>query len=106
MVTVTPKAVETIRAIVSEDKRSEPIRIYFAGYSCSGPAYMMGFDKKSEQDVEMMVDGFTLIYDKKLESDLTEATVDSVDTPQGPGVVVRVKSKGASSCGSGCSGCH
>jgi len=106
MVKVTPKATETIRAIVSEDKKSEPIRIFFAGYSCSGPAYMMGFDKKGDEDIEMKVDGFSLIYDKKLEADLKEAVVDAVDTPQGPGVVVRVKSSGTSSCSSGCAGCH
>jgi len=106
MVTVTPKAAETIKAIVSEDKRDEPIRIFFAGYSCSGPAYMMGFDKKKDEDVELKVDGFKLIYDKELEKDLKEAVVDSVDTPQGPGVIVRVKSSGASSCGGSCSGCH
>jgi Fe-S cluster assembly iron-binding protein IscA len=109
MVTVTPKAAETIKAIVSEDKREEPIRIFFAGYSCSGPAYMMGFDKKKDDDVELKVDGFKLIYDKELEADLKEATIDSVDTPQGPGVVVRVKPSkpsGASSCGGSCSGCH
>jgi Fe-S cluster assembly iron-binding protein IscA len=106
MVTVTPKAAETIKAIVSEDKRDEPIRIFFAGYSCSGPAYMMGFDKKKDEDVELKVDGFKLIYDKELEKDLKEAVVDSVDTPQGPGVIVRVKSSGASSCGGSCAGCH
>ena len=105
MVTVTPKAAETIKAIVSEDKREEPIRIFFAGYSCSGPAYMMGFDKKKDDDVELKVDGFKLIYEKELEPELKEAIVDSVDTPDGPGVVVRVKSTEASSCSS-CAGCH
>lgn len=105
MVTVTPKAVETIKAILSEEKKDEPIRIFFAGYSCSGPAYMMGFDKKKENDVEQKVDGFTLIFEKGLEEDLKEAVVDSVDTPQGPGVVIRVKSSGPSACGS-CASCH
>ena len=46
MITVTPKAVETINAIVKEAKKSDPIRVFFAGYSCSGPSYMMAFDKK------------------------------------------------------------
>jgi iron-sulfur cluster insertion protein len=105
MVTVTPKAVETIKAILSEEKKDEPIRIFFAGYSCSGPAYMMGFDKKKENDVEQKVDGFTLIFEKGLEEDLKEAVVDSVDTPQGPGVVIRVKSSGPSACSS-CASCH
>jgi len=105
VVTVTPKAVETIKAILAEEKKDDPIRIFFAGYSCSGPAYMMGFDKKKEDDVEQKVDGFTLVYDKGLEDELKEAVVDSVDTPQGPGVVIRVKSSGPSACG-GCAGCH
>jgi iron-sulfur cluster insertion protein len=105
MVTVTPKAAETIKAIVAEAKKDEPIRIFFAGYSCSGPAYMMGFDKKKEGDVEQKVDGFTLIYEKGIEEDLKDAVVDSVDTPQGPGVVIRVKSSGPTACGS-CAACH
>lgn len=105
MVTVTPKAAETIKSIMKDAKKEDPIRLFFAGYSCSGPAYMMAFDKKKEDDVEVQVDGFKLIYEKDLEGDLKEAVVDSVDTPDGPGVVVRVKSSGPSACGS-CAGCH
>jgi iron-sulfur cluster insertion protein len=104
MVTVTPKAIEAMKTIVDESKRNETIRIFFAGYSCSGPAYMMGFDKKTEKDVEVKADGFNLIYEKDLEEDLKEAIVDSVDTPQGAGVVVRVKNAG-NACSS-CAGCH
>lgn len=104
MVTVTPKAIEVMKSIVEESKRKETIRIFFAGYSCSGPAYMMGFDKKTDNDVEIPADGFRLIYEKDLEEELKDAVVDSVDTPQGPGVVVRLKSTG-SACTS-CPGCH
>ena len=105
MVTISPKASETIRSIIAEEKRDDPIRIVFAGYSCSGPAYMMAFDKKKDSDLELKEDGITLIYDKALEESLKEATIESVDTPQGPGVVVRVKSD-APSCGGTCAGCH
>ncbi len=106
MLTVTPGAVKTINAIVEDSKKQgEPIRVFFAGFSCSGPAYMMAFDKKKEDDVELDVDGFKIIYEKDLEDELKEAIVDSVDTPEGPGVVVRVKSGGDSACGS-CAGCH
>ena len=104
MITVTPKAIEAMKAIVDESKRKETIRIFFAGYSCSGPAYMMGFDKKTDKDAEIKADGFTLVYEKSLEEDLKDAIVDSVDTPQGPGVIVKVKST-ATSCTS-CAGCH
>ncbi len=99
MVTVTPKAIEVMKTIVEEPKRKEPIRIFFAGYSCSGPAYMMGFDKKTDNDVEVAADGFRIIYERDLEDDLK-----IVDTPQGPGIVVRLKSVG-SACSS-CAGCH
>jgi iron-sulfur cluster insertion protein len=104
MITVTPKAIEAMKSIVDESKRKETIRIFFAGYSCSGPAYMMGFDKKTDKDAEFKADGFNLIYDKSLEEDLKEAIIDSVDTPQGPGVVVKVKST-TNACSS-CPGCH
>ncbi len=104
MITVTPKAIEAMKAIIEESKRKETIRIFFAGYSCSGPAYMMGFDKKTDKDEEIKADGFTLIYEKTLEDDLKEAIVDSVDTPQGPGVIVKVKSS-TNSCTSS-PGCH
>jgi len=105
MVTVTPKAIEAMNKIVDAAKRKETIRIFFAGFSCSGPSYMMGFDEKKETDVELKVDGYRLIYEKELEDELKEAIVDSVDTPQGPGVVVRVKSANTSACTS-CPGCH
>ncbi len=105
MVTITPKACETIKSIIAEEKRDDPIRIVFAGYSCSGPAFMMAFDKKKDEDLELKEDGITLIYEKGLEESLREATIDSVDTPQGPGVVVRVKAA-AGSCAGACAGCH
>lgn len=105
MITVTPKATETIKSIMKDAKKDDPIRVFFAGYSCSGPAYMMAFDKKKDDDVEISVDGFKLIYEKELEGDLKEAVVDSVDTPEGPGVVIKVKSSGPSGCSS-CAGCH
>jgi iron-sulfur cluster insertion protein len=104
MITVTPKAIEAMKSIIDETKRKETIRIFFAGYSCSGPAYMMGFDKKTDNDTEIKADGFTLVYEKGLEEDLKDAIVDSVDTPQGPGVIVKVKSA-TTSCSS-CAGCH
>ncbi len=105
MVTVTPKALEVIQGIVKEANRNDPIRIFFAGYSCAGPSYMMAFDKKKETDSEVHADGFKLIYEKGLEDVLKDATVDGVDTPDGPGVVVKVKSSSASACSS-CAGCH
>jgi Fe-S cluster assembly iron-binding protein IscA len=104
MVTVTPKAIEAMKTIVDESKRGEPIRIFFAGYSCSGPAYMMGFDKATDKDVEIKADGFRIVYEKDLEGELKEAVVDAVETPQGPGVIVKVKSS-STACTS-CPGCH
>ncbi|HEX9907841.1 MAG TPA: iron-sulfur cluster assembly accessory protein [Thermoplasmata archaeon] len=94
-----------MKGIVEESKRNEPIRIFFAGFSCSGPAYMMGFDQKKEDDLEQSVDGFKLIYEKGLEEEMKEAVIDGIETPQGPGIVVKVKSTGASACGT-CAGCH
>ncbi len=105
MLTVTPKATETIKGIITEAKKTDPIRVFFAGYSCSGPAYMLAFDKQKDDDVVMNVDGFKLIYEKAMEDDIKEAVVDSVDTPEGPGVVVKVKSTGQTACTS-CAGCH
>ena len=105
MLTVTPKATETIKGIISEAKKSDPIRVFFAGYSCSGPSYMLAFDKQKDEDVVVNVDGFKLIYEKTIEEEIKDAVVDSVDTPEGLGVVVKVKSTGASSCTS-CPGCH
>ena len=45
------------------------------------------------------------VYEKNLEDNLRDATIDAVDTPQGPGVVVKVKNAGGSCAGS-CAGCH
>ncbi len=105
MVTVTPKATEAIQAIIKEAKKTDPIRIFFAGYSCSGPSYMMAFDKQKEEDVEVPTDGFKLIYEKGIDDEMKEAVIDTVDTPEGPGVIVRVKSSSPSACSS-CAGCH
>lgn len=105
MVTVTEKASEQLKTLLaSENKADHMIRIYLAGYGCSGPQYAPALDmEKREDDVEETSNGINLVYSKELEAELKEYQLDFVETPFGSGFIVKNPN---AVCGSGCSGCH
>ncbi|MCD1294785.1 iron-sulfur cluster assembly accessory protein [Methanocella sp. CWC-04] len=105
MVTVTPKAAEQIKGLLeSQGKMEGMIRIYLAGYGCSGPQYAPALDmEKKEDDVAINSNGINLVYSKDLDDDLKEYELDYIETPYGNGFIVRNPN---AVCGEGCSGCH
>lgn len=105
MVNVTPKAAEQLKTLLTnENKLDHMIRIYLAGYGCSGPQYAPALDmEKKEDDVTRTSEGINLVYSKELEQELNEFELDYIETPYGSGFIVRNPN---ATCGSGCSGCH
>ncbi len=102
---VTDKAAEQLKTLLDkEQKKDSLIRIYFAGYSCSGAQYAPALDmEKKEEDVVNILNGINVVYDKNLEDDLKDFELDYITTPHGEGFIVKNPN---ASCGSDCSGCH
>lgn len=102
---VTDKAAEQLKTLLDkEEKKDSLIRIYFAGYSCSGPQYAPALDmEKKEEDLVSNMNGINVVYDKNLEKDLEPFELDYIQTPYGEGFVVRNPN---ATCGPDCGGCH
>lgn len=66
-VSLTEKAVEEVRKIM--ENKSIPkeygLRVGTRGGGCGGMSYMLGFDKKKENDVEFAVDGIPVYIEKR-----------------------------------------
>ncbi len=102
---VTDKAAEQLKAILEkEQKKDSLIRIYFAGYGCSGPQYAPALDmEKKEEDVVSNLNGINVVYEKSLEEELKDYELDYIKTPYGEGFIVRNPN---ATCGPSCGGCH
>ena len=66
-VSLTEKAVEEVRKIM--ENKSIPkeygLRVGTRGGGCGGMSYMLGFDKKKENDMEFAVDGIPVYIEKR-----------------------------------------
>jgi iron-sulfur cluster insertion protein len=102
---VTDKAAEELKTLLDkEQKKDSLIRIYFAGYGCSGPQYAPALDmEKKEDDLVTNSNGINLVYEKNLEDDLKEFQLDYVKTQYGEGFIVKNPN---ATCGPDCGGCH
>ena len=102
---VTDKAAEQLKSLLDkEQKKDSLIRIYFAGYSCSGPQYAPALDmEKKEEDVVSNMNGINVVFEKNLEKDLEPFELDYIKTAYGEGFIVRNPN---ATCGPDCSGCH
>jgi iron-sulfur cluster assembly accessory protein len=104
VVTVTQKAAEQLKPILVNDNANSLIRIYLAGYGCSGPQYAPALDKeKKEDDISITSNGVNIVYSKEFEDELKYYELDYVETPYGSGFIVKNPN---ATCGSSCSGCH
>lgn len=97
-------AVDTLNEIISENKdKPKKIRIYFAGFGCSGASFGIALDEQNESDVEYNIDGLHFIMNKDEYDQYGDVTI----TDTGYGFVISVKNmpQGEGNCGGGCSGC-
>lgn len=64
---ISPKAVEEIGRILKTKNVPEEyfLRVGVRGGGCSGMSYILGFDKKREYDLEFVIDGVTVVMDKR-----------------------------------------
>ena len=64
-VTLPQTAIDTLNKIISENNdKPSSIRIYFAGFGCSGPSFGLALDEQNSSDVTFDTDGLHFIIDK------------------------------------------
>ncbi|MEQ8244146.1 iron-sulfur cluster biosynthesis family protein [Fulvivirga sp.] len=78
-VTLTPKAIEEVRNIMSNKNIPEgySLRIGIKGSGgCAGFTFMLGFDKKKDSDLEYDIEGIPVLVEKKHTMYLLDLEVD------------------------------
>ncbi|MBS1700394.1 MAG: iron-sulfur cluster assembly accessory protein [Armatimonadetes bacterium] len=103
-VTVTPTALEQVKRIIAKDGRPDVfLRLGVKGGGCSGLEYVMKLDvARKPIDLEMVVDGITIVCDSKSASFLEGSTFDYTGNLVGGGFAFQ-NPNAARSCGCGTS---
>ena len=80
-VTLTEGAINELKRIISEPgfDNSQLLRLGVKGGGCSGMTYVLGFDKKTENDLEFEIEGISCIMNKSHELYLSGMQVDWVN---------------------------
>ncbi len=81
LVTVTDKAAEKAKAILSErGVEGGALRVFVAGGGCSGYQYGMSIARKAEEgDIAIQAEGITILIDEESAPLISGAEVDYVD---------------------------
>ena len=103
-VTLPQTAKDTLNKIISENQdKPTSIRIYFAGFGCSGPSFGLALDEQNSSDVTYSLDGLNFIMDQAEYAQYGDVTIE--DTGYGFRVVVENMPEGGGGfigCGGGC----
>ena len=103
-ITLTSRAIEEVKIIMRD--KSVPteygLRIGVQGGGCSGMSYLLGFDKKKDNDETYAIDGIELIMDKKHGMYVMGMEVDFQDGLNARGFVFN-NPQAKSTCGCGSS---
>lgn len=114
MITVTSTAAEQIRqAATQNDADGMALRIAARREFDGSIQYGMGFDDSSEEDIQVVAEGVTVLVAPEHQELLTGATLDYVELSAGDFrfIFVNPNDAGGSSCGTsqqgggGCGGC-
>ncbi len=107
MVQITEDAEKFITDLLEKNQKTGyGIKIYVAGFACSGPQFGMSFqEKEAEGDiVDETAKGFKMFYDDETKKELDECVIEFIDDPNfGTGLTIRNPNfNGCASCGGGC----
>ena len=101
-------ALNVLRDILANNQdKPQNVRVYFAGFACSGAVFSLALDGELMSDTSYDLDGIHFIMDDNEYLTYGNVTISEIP-PQG--FVVSVdnppqRDDGYSECGSGCSGC-
>ena len=103
-ISLTPRAIEEVK-IIMKDKNVPAeygLRIGVQGGGCSGMSYLLGFDKKKDNDETYNINGVEVIMDKKHGMYVMGMEVDFQDGLNARGFVFN-NPQAKSTCGCGSS---
>jgi len=103
VVSVTPAAVERIRALIAEQDipaEEHNLRIFVQAGGCSGFSYGLAFDRRNDDDAVTESEGVRILVDAKSLPHLKGIVVDFVDTVEEQGFKIQ-NPNAKSSCGCG-----
>lgn len=102
VITVTPVAIEKIRALLVEKNLTDHgLRVFVSGGGCSGMQYGMAFEPNpQETDIITEIDGVRIIIDPVSLDYLRGACIDFVDNLMGGGFSID-NPNAVSTCGCG-----
>lgn len=95
----TIKAIKDITAEMQDQPKN--IRLYVAGFSCSGPSFGLALDEIQEGDLSYEEEDVTFLMEEALYDQFGDIKVESM----GGGFMVVPVSQEGFGCSS-CSGCH
>jgi len=106
MLEVTEIAAQKVKEVmVSQNQENAFLRLYIAGFGCSGPSFGMALDEsKTAEDDVFEAHGITIVVDKRCAPYLDGAVLNYVETEYGSGFQLKTPHQpdcsGCSSCGS------
>src|SRR6476661_9014976 len=101
LVSLTPAAAVTIRALMEEDAEVSVLRVAIEGGGCSGFQYGLGFDRGAQEgDQVFECEGVTVVVDPFSAPYLSGARVDYLETIQESGFKID-NPNAVASCGCG-----
>ena len=103
-VTLTSGAIAEIKRLVSQPgfDNTQVLRVGVKGGGCSGMTYILGFDHKTGNDQEFMIDGITCVMDRSHEIYLFGMEVDWQDGLNNRGFTFK-NPNASNTCGCGTS---
>jgi iron-sulfur cluster insertion protein len=107
VVSLTPAAVEAVRALLKQRNLDEnyALRVFISGQGCSGFQYGLGFDNKpNETDSTFESQGLKVFVDEVSIQNMAGATIDFIDDERGKGFLVD-NPNAAPSCSCESGGC-
>ena len=103
-VTLTDSAKEEIRRLMNVEgfDSSQYLRVGVKGGGCSGMTYVLGFDKKEENDYEFLIEGISCVMNKSHEMYLYGMLIDWQDGLNNRGFTFK-NPNASTTCGCGTS---
>jgi iron-sulfur cluster assembly accessory protein len=104
MIQITVAAASELKNMLEKEKKTDyGLRIFAAGYGCSGMQYGLKLEKEPKaEDVTLESNGIRIIFHKDLQKDIEEFEIDYIDNECGKGFIINNPN---AFCGSGCSSC-
>jgi iron-sulfur cluster insertion protein len=105
MIEITEAAAEELKQLLAKENKSDHgLRIFAAGFGCSGAQYGLTLEKThKDEDTVLESNGVKIFFNKDIQDDIEDFKIDFINDESGSGFII--DNPHAAGCGSGCSSC-